>query len=130
MRILLDTHVFLWYLAADPKLPASFRSAAQDPENEVFISTVSVWEAVVKYQLGKLSLPAPPAEYLPVQREAHGMASRPVDEGAMKQLAVLPRLHRDPFDRLLVAQSLQHDLTIATVDSTVLAYPIKSLDAG
>jgi PIN domain nuclease of toxin-antitoxin system len=130
MRLLLDTHVFLWYITADPKLPANFRAASQNPANEVFLSVASVWEAVIKYQLGKLPLPAPPAGYLPTQRDAHGIASLPVDEGAMSHLADLPPIHRDPFDRLLVAQALQHGLTIATVDPDVLAYPISLLTAA
>lgn len=65
MRLLLDTHVFLWYITADPKLPATFRAASQDPANEVYLSVASVWEAVIKYHLGKLPLPASPADYLP-----------------------------------------------------------------
>jgi PIN domain nuclease of toxin-antitoxin system len=127
MRLLLDTHVFLWYITADPKLPAPFRAASQDPANEVYLSVASVWEAVIKYNLGKLPLPAPPADFLPRQREAHGIASLPVDEGAMSHLASLSPLHRDPFDRLLVAQALQHGLTIATVDPDVTAYPVPLL---
>jgi PIN domain nuclease of toxin-antitoxin system len=127
MRLLLDTHVFLWYITADPKLPATFRAAIQDPANEVYLSVVSVWEAVIKHQLGKLPLPAPPADYLPQQRAAHGIASLPVDEGAMAALAGLPPLHRDPFDRLLVAQALQHGLTVATVDPDVSAYHVPLL---
>jgi PIN domain nuclease of toxin-antitoxin system len=62
MRLILDTHVFLWYITADPKLPASILAASRDPGNEVYLSVVSIWEAVIKYQLGKLSLPAPPAD--------------------------------------------------------------------
>jgi PIN domain nuclease of toxin-antitoxin system len=127
MRILLDTHVFLWYITADPKLPAAFRAAGQDPANEVHLSAASVWEAVIKYHLGKLPLPAPPADYLPEQRAAHGMVSLPIDEGAMSRLASLPPLHRDPFDRLLVAQALQHGLTLATVDPDIAAYPVPLL---
>ena len=65
MKLLLDTHVFLWYITADTRLPASFQAAIQDPANEVFLSVVSVWEAVIKYELGKLPLPSPPADYLP-----------------------------------------------------------------
>jgi PIN domain nuclease of toxin-antitoxin system len=64
MRLLLDTHVFLWYISADPHLPAAFRAAVQDPTNEVYLSVASVWEAVIKNALGKLPLPGPPAEYL------------------------------------------------------------------
>ncbi len=127
MRLLLDTHVFLWYISADPKLPATFRAASQNPANEVYLSVASVWEVVIKHHLGKLSLPAPPDGYLPQQRDAHGFASLPIDEGAMSFLAGLPLLHRDPFDRLLVAQALQHGLTIATVDPDVAAYPVPIL---
>ena len=122
MRLLLDTHVFLWYITADPKLPETFQAASQDPSNEVYLSVASVWEVVIKYHLGKLPLPAPPADFLARQRDAHGIATLPIDEGAMPHLAGLPPLHRDPFDRLLVAQALQHGLTIATVDPDVAAY--------
>jgi len=127
VKLLLDTHVFLWYITADPKLPANFREVSQDPANEVFLSVASVWEAVIKYHLGKLPLPAPPADYLPRQRDAHGIASLPIDEGAMSHLAGLPSLHRDPFDRLFVAQALQHGLTIATVDPDIAAYLVPLL---
>jgi len=127
MRLLLDTHVFLWYITADPKLPAAFRAASQDPSNEVYLSVASVWEAVIKHTLGKLPLPGPPADYLPQQREAHRIVSLPIDEGVMSHLAGLPPLHRDPFDRLLVAQALQHGLTVATVDPNIAAYSVSRL---
>ena len=94
MRLLLDTHVFLWDITAD------------------------------------LRLPGPPADYLPQQRAAHGIAALPVDEGAMPYLASLPPLHRDPFDRVLVAQALQHGLTIATADPDVAAYLVPVLPAA
>lgn len=128
MRLLLDTHVFLWYITADPRLPASLRVATQDASNVVFLSSISVWEAVIKHGLGKLSLPALPATYLPQQRTAHGIAALPVDEGAMAHLAELPSIHRDPFDRLLIAQALQHELTLMTVDHVFSAYPVQLLE--
>ena len=127
MRLLLDTHIFLWYITNDSKLPAKFLHALRDPANEVYLSAASIWEAVIKYHLGKLPLPHPPATYLPRQRLAHGILSLPVDEGAMPYLANLPPLHRDPFDRILVAQTVQQGLTIVTVDPLVLAYPIPFL---
>lgn len=65
MKLLLDTQVFLWYITADSRLPAAFRDAIQNPANQVFLSVASVWEAVIKYTLGKLPLPAAPADYLP-----------------------------------------------------------------
>ena len=130
MRLLLDTHVFLWYITANAKLPATFRTASQDPANEVYLSVASVWEAVIKYQLGKLPLPAPPADFLPQLRDAHGIASLPIDEGAMSHLASLPPLHRDLFDRLLIAQALQHGLTVLTVDPDIATYPVPLLPAA
>jgi PIN domain nuclease of toxin-antitoxin system len=78
MKLLLDTHIFLWYIAGDKKLPTRFRTAIQDPANEVYLSAASVWEAVIKHRLGKLPLPTPPAVYMPVQRAARdGRACKP-----------------------------------------------------
>jgi PIN domain nuclease of toxin-antitoxin system len=127
MRLLLDTHIFLWYISADPQLPVPLRDAIRDPANEVYLSAASVWEAVIKHALGKLPLPEAPAAYLPRQREAHRIASLPVEEGAFVHLASLPPLHRDPFDRILVAQALQHGLRLVTVDDAVRAYPVPLL---
>jgi PIN domain nuclease of toxin-antitoxin system len=127
MRLLIDTHVFLWYITADSRLPAPFLVAIREPSNEVYLSVASIWEAVIKHGLGKLPLPSPPAQYLPQQRDAHGIATLPIEEGVMPHLAGLPALHRDPFDRLLIAQTHQHGLTIATVDTEVLAYPVPRL---
>lgn len=127
MKLLLDTHVFLWYITADPKLPETFRAAIQDVANEAYLSTASVWEAVIKHNLGRLPLPGAPAEYLPRQRAAHGISALPVDEGAMSHLASLSPLHRDPFDRLLIAQAMQHGLTVVTVDTDIAAYAVPLL---
>jgi PIN domain nuclease of toxin-antitoxin system len=127
MRLLLDTHVFLWYISADQQLPVAFQNAIRDPGNDVYLSVVSVWEAVIKYALGKLPLPEAPAEYLPRQREAHHIATLPLEEGAFLHLASLPALHRDPFDRILIVQALQHCLTLLTVDDAVRASPVPLL---
>lgn len=127
MRLLLDTHIFLWFISGDSRLPVGVQSAIQDPTNEAYLSVVSLWEAIIKYQLGKLPLPQPPEIYLPQQRVAHRIASLAVDEASVAQLATLPPLHRDPFDRLLICQALQHGLTLATVDAAIRAYPAVSL---
>jgi PIN domain nuclease of toxin-antitoxin system len=124
MRILLDTHVFLWYISADPQLPFTFRDAIRDPANEVYLSAASVWEAVIKYDLGKLPLPEAPAEYLPRQREAHQIAALSIEEAVFVYLAGMPPLHRDPFDRILIAQAHQHGLALATVDAAIRAYSV------
>jgi PIN domain nuclease of toxin-antitoxin system len=127
MRLLLDTHIFLWYISADPLLPATYRDAIRDPANDVHLSVASIWEAVVKYALGRLPLPEASAEYLPRQRQAHRIASLPIEEAVFTHLASLPRLHRDPFDRILIAQALQLGLTLVTVDDDVRAYPVPLL---
>jgi PIN domain nuclease of toxin-antitoxin system len=124
MRILLDTHIFLWFISGDSQLSTDVQNAICDPDNEIYLSTISVWEAIVKYQLGKLPLPEHPGTYLPKQRDLHQIASLALEESSVMQLAKLLPLHRDPFDRMLICQALQNDLTIATVDSAVRAYPV------
>jgi PIN domain nuclease of toxin-antitoxin system len=126
MRLLLDTHIFLWYISGDSRLPEAARDAVRDPANEVYLSVVSLWETIIKHQLGKLSLPEPPETYLPRQRERHGILPLVVDEESVAQLAKLPPLHRDPFDRLLVCQALHHGLILVTVDASVQAYPVST----
>ena len=103
------------------------RGAIQDAVNVVYLSVASVWEAVIKYGLGKLPLPAPPADFLPRQRAAHQILSLPIEEAALAHLAGLPDLHRDPFDRILIAQAIQHGLTPVSLDDAVRAYPVKLL---
>jgi PIN domain nuclease of toxin-antitoxin system len=127
MRLLLDTMIFLWFISKDPRLPDPMREAICDPGNEVFLSVVSIWEAIVKYQLGKLPLPYPPEEYLPTQRDRHGISSLPLDEASVVLLAHLPSIHRDPFDRMLICQAMAHGLTMVTVDDKVTASPIRVL---
>ncbi|MDX2272814.1 MAG: type II toxin-antitoxin system VapC family toxin [Cyanobacteriota bacterium] len=127
MRILLDTHIFLWFISGDIQLSTDVRDAIRDPDNEAYLSSVSIWEAIVKYQLGKLPLPEPPEIYLPKQRDLHQIASLALDESSVIQLPKLPPLHRDPFDRMLICQALQNGLTIATVDAAVRAYLVSVL---
>ena len=127
MRILLDTHIFLWFISGDTQLSTDVRDAIRDPDNEVYLSSASVWEAIVKYQLGKLPLPEHPETYLPKQRRLHQIASLALDESSVVQLAKLPPLHRDPFDRMLICQALQNSLTIVTVHAAVCAYSVSVL---
>ena len=105
-------------------MPAGFRDSIRDPDNRVFLSVVSLWEAIIKFQLGKLPLPEPPEVYLPKQRERHLITSLSVDEASVAELAKLPLLHRDPFDRLLICQAIRHGLMILTVDQAIRAYPV------
>lgn len=119
MNILLDTHVFLWYISAAPQLSAKYVAQLRDPANTVYLSVVSLWEALIKYQLGKLPLPQPPHLYIPTQRQQHQIFSLDVNEDSLLPLASLPLLHRDPFDRLLISQALASGMTLATLDGQV-----------
>lgn len=127
MRLLLDTHIFLWFIGRDSQLAVAARDAIRDPRNEVFLSVVSLWEIIIKHQIGKLPLPQSPEIYVPAQRARHQIVSLPVDEASIIQVAKLPLLHRDPFDRLLIGQALEHGLTLVTVDPAIQAYPAVSL---
>lgn len=127
MKILLDTHIFLWLISGDRRLSTELLDAIRDSDNAVYLSVISVWESSIKYQLGKLPLPEPPEIYLPKQRDLHQIDSLAIDERSVIQLAKLPLLHRDPFDRMLVCQALENGLTIATVDGAVRTYSVSSM---
>ena len=127
MKLLLDTHIFLWFISGDNRLPDHFRDAIQDPGNEVYLSAVALWEIIVKYQLGKLPLPQAPESYIPLQRQRHLIASLPLDEASVTQLTKLPSIHRDPFDRMMICQALEHQMTIVTVDHIFPSYPVAIL---
>jgi len=122
MNLLLDTHIFLWYITGDSRLPATVVPLIRDPTNEVYLSSVSVWETIVKYQLGKLPLPQPPEFYIPQQRQRHQISSLPLDEGSVVHLGRLPLLHKDPFDRMLICQAIQHGLLLVSTDDAVRSY--------
>ena len=125
MKILLDTHIFLWYISGDQRLPADKRDAIRNAENEIYLSVVSLWETLIKHQIGKLTFPQPPELYLPQQRERHRIASLALDEISVAHLASLPPLHRDPFDRMLICQANVHGLTFMTVDEIIRDYPVQ-----
>jgi len=90
MRLLLDTCIFLWLISGDNRLSNSIREEICESKNEVFLSPVSIWECIVKYQIGRISLPTPPAECLPAQRKRHNISSLPLDEGSVVHLSNLP----------------------------------------
>jgi PIN domain nuclease of toxin-antitoxin system len=85
MELLLDTHIFLWYISGDKKLADSAKNMISNPANEVYLSVVSSWETIIKYRVGKLSLPQAPEKYLPEQRERHRISSMSLDEASVKQ---------------------------------------------
>ena len=127
MNILLDTHIFLWFIIDDVRLPAAFAGALRDPANKVFVSVVALWEAILKHQIGKLPFPESPDILLPRLRVIHGFHDLPLDESSVKRLAFLPSIHRDPFDRMMICQALEHGMHFATVDDAIKRYPVQLL---
>ena len=127
MKILLDTLRIPLLVSGDAKLSAAVSAAVRDPANQVFLSTISFWEISLKHSLGKLPLPQPPAQFIPLQREKHFIAPLALDEAAVAQLAGLPALHRDPFDRMLVCQAQAHGLTLASSNPLIRQYPVALL---
>src|SRR5205814_2194137 len=130
MKLLLDTHIFLWYITNDQRLSAELASAISDEKNDVYLSVASIWEALVKYQLGRLSLPSPADQYLQERQEQHRIVSLALETAAAAQVLKLPALHHDPFDRMLVCQAIHHDLVLATADEQLEEYPVRQFRPG
>lgn len=129
MRLLLDTHVLLWALADSEMLSKSAAAAIMDSRNAVLVSAVSIWEIAIKQGLGKLSLPAPAAEWLLPAIERVGIETLDITPRHALTTALLAPHHRDPFDRLLIAQALDESLTIVTRDSGFCQYGVAVLAA-
>lgn len=127
MKLLLDTHIFLWFINNDQRLPTQWRTVIRICDNEVYLSVISIWEVILKYQLGKINFPESPELYLPKQRKRHFINHLDLSEKSVTQLIKLPLLHRDPFDRMLMAQAISHSLIFMTVDSAIQAYSVEGL---
>jgi len=126
VRILLDTHVFLW-LHTEPERIGERLAILEDQRNELLVSAVSSWEIAIKSGLGRLALPEPVERYVPDRLRAIGATALPIEHTHALAVAALPRLHGDPFDRLLVAQAKILDVAILTADPTVAQYPVQTL---
>ncbi len=125
MRLLLDTHVLLWWLDECPLLSASAKEAIADVDNIVYVSAATVWEIVIKRALGKLELPDDWADVL----AGESLRRMPVTWEHAVRVARLPPLHRDPFDRILVAQALVEELVLVTGDDLLVDYGAPTLHA-
>ncbi|TQL02026.1 type II toxin-antitoxin system VapC family toxin [Cellulomonas sp. SLBN-39] len=121
MRILADTHVLLWWLGDDPRLPDRHRTSLSDGATEVLYSAVSIAEIAIKTSLGKLVAPADLVRAL----DDEGFTPLPLRPAHAAALRDLPWHHRDPFDRMLVAQAMVEDVALASVDARVAAYDVR-----
>jgi PIN domain nuclease of toxin-antitoxin system len=126
VKCLLDTCTFLWIIAGAKDLSAEASQIFANPANEVFLSAVSIWELSVKHALGKLPLPGTLDRFIVEQRERHGIAALPLSEQAVLHLHKLPLLHRDPFDRMLICQAIEHDCVLLTPDPLIAQYPVRT----
>lgn len=126
-RYLLDTHVFLWADAKSSELPPRVQQVLRDSQNHFYLSLVSLWEIQIKHQLGKLTLRLPIKSLVDEQRSVSRLGLVPIKPSHIYRLADLPLHHRDPFDRLLIAQALQERLTIITADPAIMAYGVPYL---
>ncbi|HEY3230232.1 MAG TPA: type II toxin-antitoxin system VapC family toxin [Roseiflexaceae bacterium] len=124
MKALLDTHAFLWWITDDPRLSSRVRELTADSTNTLFLSAASGWEIAIKAQLGKLQLPDNLERYIADQLSLNGFESLPIQLRHALHVYTLPDLHRDPFDRILVAQSQLEQLPILTVDPQIARYGV------
>ncbi len=124
MNVLIDTHVFLWLNEAPEKLSASALQLCERSDVRLYLSLVSVWEIQIKQQLGKLSLTTPWQTMIQRQQQDNELKLLPIELSHIEQLQTLPVVHRDPFDRLLIAQAIQSSMTIVTSDQFFSQYPV------
>ncbi len=124
MKLLLDTHAFLWWLSDDRRLPAAARDAIRDPHTIVHVSAASIWEIAIKAKLGRLAVRDGD---LAAEIEANGFAELPITARHAQNAGALPRHHDDPFDRMLIAQARIEDLVVVTHDRQFSRYGVHIL---
>lgn len=125
MRVLLDTHAFLWWCEDDPQLSLKAREAIEG--NDCSVSFASFWEIAIKFSLDKLRLPVRPEKYIPEQMSLNGFDQLEITFRQVMRTAKLPFHHRDPFDRLLIAQALEEELAIVSRDPRVEQYGVSRI---
>ena len=130
MKLLLDTCTFLWWIADHPRLGIAARQAILEPHNECWLSAMSLWEALAKHKAGRLGIDSGDESafsFLCAQCAASRIALLPIVAADIRHVCRLPDVHRDPFDRLLICQAIEHGLTLVTPDRHIRRYPIRTL---
>lgn len=127
MRALLDTHTFLWWITDDARLSTRARKLIEDGHNKLYFSAASGWEIAIKAQLGRISFPKEPGAFIPSQLARNAIEVLPVTLSHALHVHGLPSHHRDPFDRLLVAQSQVEDMPILTADPLLGKYTVETV---
>ena len=124
MKLLLDTHIFIWWDSNPDQLSVQARSLCEDANNTLLLSLASVWEMQIKSQLGKLTFHRPLADSISSQQQTNGLEVLPIELGHLFALSQLPQHHKDPFDRLLIAQARVEQITLLSADSVFQQYPV------
>ena len=127
MRAILDTHVFLWWVLDIPRLSADVRSMLEDGTNEFLLSAASAYELTIKTQSGRLTLPEPADSYVPSRLAANSFEPMPIELAHAVRAGMLPAIHHDPFDRMLVAQAQVEGLPILTADPAISRYDVETI---
>lgn len=127
MRLLLDTHAFLWFIGGDERLSDKAKEAIANLENDVFLSVASLWEIAVKINIGKLKLPRPFSELVPEQLMQNELTILHIELSHMTRYVDLPLHHRDPFDRLIIVQAQMEEMPLVSKDEVFGSYEVDLL---
>ena len=130
MKLLLDTHCWLWTMHDPIKLNKKVRTLIENPEVTVFLSAASIWEIAIKVKLGKLKLPSDVEQYVFRRMKEEQFTELPISSRHAARVGALPEHHRDPFDRILVAQAQCEELALVTADRQLAAYEVKIIQAN
>jgi PIN domain nuclease of toxin-antitoxin system len=125
VKILIDTHVFIWYIQNSERLPTSVATLINDGSNEILFSIASIWEMAIKQSTGKLNLGVPYIGFIEKQMRLNNMKLLPISLNHIELVTTLPFHHRDPFDRILIAQSITEDIILLSADSVFSLYPVQ-----
>jgi PIN domain nuclease of toxin-antitoxin system len=127
LRVLLDTHIFLWWIADDSRLITEVREIIADGGNDLFLSVASCWEIAIKAQLGRIDLPEKPDKFIAEQLSLNAIMSLPIHANHALNVLNLPFIHRDPFDRIIISQAKTENLPVVTSDPVFKQYGIQTL---
>jgi len=127
MKVLLDTHVFLWWITDDPLISPKIKTIMVDVDNELFLCAASIWEIAIKARLGRLQLPENPDSYLTQQMVSNAVQSLSITMQHALRVYNLPDIHKDPFDRIIIAQALLEDMPILTKDDYIPRYGVQTI---
>lgn len=127
MKVLFDTHAYLWAVSEDPRLSPAAQKTFTAADNEILVSVASLWEILVKAETGKLPFPSPASPYIRAQLKRTSTAVLPILLPHVLRLETLPSHHRDPFDRIILSQAIEEELPVVSIDKKFHLYPVEVL---